>query len=713
MPSTRDLVLALAILALAAAPAAASDVTQTDIDALERDLGRTQDPAKRAELLGMLMEGLVERCFPSDSRLTNPVARDDWSRGCLTRAVEVAEEISADPVHRDRPRALFVAGKASLALNRPSAGADFLTRFLDEYPDEPEVPLARYSLAEKAYAAGEYDVAMIHYRGAADALTGVEAAQPRYRLAWCHQKTGDVAGGIDVLAILLAEPDGLDAGQRTTARGDLVAMAAELGDAETTVEAACRGTGGDAAGVVFEVASALMAEGLHQEADEHFAALLNAWPDHSDAPLWRLGRLDSAYERDDWLAVSSSAAGLMLDHGPDSDFMQAQPSNDETRLLGVRIEEAVRDAIGRIHQRALDEGPVHGVPGPGVERLYETYLKHYEGAAKAPQMRLALASVYHEQGRGQDALATFLEVVDDQAGRELGARAGRLAADEIKKGLERGGDDTAAFEDGLIQLADLFARSYPRHSDGIQYALAAGRVLADRGQADDATAGLVAAALRLPASPEASACAALAAEIHLEAEDWDRALEVVEQLLGESRLLSAHPSLADVLRASRATASFNQAMAVWEAGDPGTAAPLFDAVATDAPDSDLAPKAMYNAAICHGESGNGSRAAMTLRRLYTGHPDSELAPEAMTQAAYLRYEKAEYTGAAALYVQLVDTYPDHEQAAYYQRTAGALYDQEGIFERAIECYERLLKRYPDSAEAAEVGPRLEELRAGE
>ena len=701
------------LISLPPAVAAAAAVTQADIDALERDLGRTQDAARRAELLGMLMEGLVERCFPSDSRLTNPVARDDWSRSCLTRAVEVAEEIAADPTHRDRSRALFVAGKASFALNRPSAAEDLLTRFIDEYPDDPEVPLAHYSLAEKAYSAGEFETATEHYRGAEAALAGAEAARPRYRLAWCHQKTGDVAGGIDVLAILLAAPEGLDEVQRTTARGDLVAMATELADAETTVEAACRGTGGDAAALVFEVASALMTEGRHEAADEHFAALLNSWAAHSDAPVWQLGRLDSAYERDDWLAVSSAAAGLMLHYGPDSEFMSVQPGNDETRLLGARIEEAVRDAIGRIHQRALDKGPVHGVPGPGVERLYTEYLKHYEGAAKAPQMRLALGSVYHEQGKGLDALATFLEVVDDQAGRELGAQAGRLAADEIKKGLDKGGDDTPAFEDGLIQLADLFARGYPRHSDGIQYALAAGRVLADRGNVDEATATLVAAALRLPASPEASACAALAVEIHLEAEAWERALEVIEQLLDESRLLSAHPSLTDVLRASRAAASFNQAMAVWETGDPGTAASLFDAVATDAPDGDLAPKAMYNAAICHGESGNGSRAAMTLRRLFTGHPDSELAPEAMSQAAYLRYEKGEYTGAADLYAQLVDAYPGHEQAAYHQHMAAALYDQEGVFDRAIESYENLLKRYPDSAEATEARPRLEELKAGE
>ncbi len=690
----------LAVLALVlAGPAQAADVTQEDIEALERDLNRTQDPARRADLLGMLMEGLVERCFPSDSRLANPVVRDDWSRGCLTRAVEVAEEIESDPAHRDRARALFVAGKASLALSRPSAGEALLTRFLDEYPGEPEAPLAHYSLAERAYAAKEFDAAAEHYRGAAGALTGAEAAMPRYRLAWCLQKTGHAADGARALAALIAEEGGLDDAQRLTAVADLEAMTTEVADPDTTFHCARAALGDAAPGLAAKVAGALMAGGRYAEASAHFAALVDEYGGHDDAWTWQVGRVDAAFESSDWPGAVTAASGLMRDFGPGT----------------ALVEEAARGAVGRLHERHRDHGDL---AGESVEALYDLYQETFPTAAKAPQMRLALAALYQEEGRGLEALETFVAVADDQAGRELGASAARLAADQIRQGVDAGGSDVGAsdvgaYQQALIRLADLFADRYARHSDGLLYAREAGRVLASQGEADEATDLLVAAALRLPAVAEASACAALAVELQIEAERWDRALEVIEQLLAERRLISAHPALADVLRKSRAAASFNRATAIWEAGDPGTAAPLFDAVATDDTGGDLAPKALYNAAICHDESGNGSRAAMTLRRLYTGHPDHALAPTALEQAAFLRYDKGEYTGAAELYLLLTDTYPDHENAAFSLYTAAALFDQEGVFDRAMDAYGRLLARYPDAPECVDAAPRLEELKAGE
>jgi len=684
---------------LAPRPALAGDVTQADINALERDLSHIGEGEARDNLLAMLMEGLVERCFPEDAADANPVVRDEFSLGCLERVIEVAAEIEGKPEHPDRARALFVSGKASIALQRPQAGGELLRRFVEEYPDADEAPLAHFSLAELAVEAGDDLVAFEHYCLAAEGLDGDRQAAVLYRMAWCLHRSGR-GGGSAVLAKLLTDVEELDDATRQTARADLVVMLVSEADHEATLSVAKAIAGDGAPAFAASVAEAHMSAGRHDAATHHYVAMLLCWPDHADASSWQVACIDAAIAREAWSDVVQAVRVLMKQYGP------GPSAGADVRDL--QVEETSRSTIARLHQRSSDTGsPERGV----VEELYRIYLECFPWASKASEVHLALAALLQEDGRPLDAVDEMLAVAEAQGGREIGAQAARLSVPLIQQG--RAGEEGAAYEDRLLRLAELFADRYPRHSDGVEYAREAGRILIGRGELEPGCRVLVEGATRLPASAEARQCAAIAMEALVAVEAWPQVVDVATQLLQHRQLMAAHADLAGVLSRAQAAARFNLAVQVWESGDPASAVPMFEQIATEAPGSDVAPGALVNAALCMQESGNGARSAMILRRVYTGYPDSEMALIALEQEAYLRFEADEFTRAAGLFQQLATQFPQHENAPYALYTAGALYDQEGVFDRAIECYESFLATYPDAPETADARPRLEELKASE
>ncbi len=713
-PGTVAILVGLLLLLAAATPpsAPAQEVTQEDIDALERDLARARGD-RRDPLLTMLLEGLVARCYPEDADEANPVVRDEFSRRCLSRAVEVAREITTIEGHDHRDRALFVAGRASIALNRPAEGADLLRQFLEEFPDGEEAPLAHVALAELARDAGDLEGAAGHYRAAAVAVDGAAGAHLRYRLAWCLRDAGRPGEGAEALADLLAMSEGPEDAARQVATEDLAVFLAEAADADLTLRLA-GGIGDDGAApyLVERVAGALMAGGRTAAAARLSAAMVERWGDRLEAPSWRVARIDAPAAVDDDAAVAAAVRALMERFGPGSPHARSHGAEEGYRAQALRTEEAARSTIGRLHAERDRAG---SLSDEEIEELYRAYLEAFPDAGRRAEMRLALAALLESAGRVPDALDEMLVVVGDEAGRERGVQAASLAMDLIAGHLpdQRAPGPLTDVEQRLVRLAEIFADGYRRHPDGARYLAAAGQVLADRGRHDRAREMLVSVTERFPSSPEARPAAALAAETTLATGDWSATAALVDQLLANDRLAAAHPDLAAVLARTRSTARFKHAEEVAADGDPAGAAALFEQVAAEDPDGELAAAALLNAAISRDEAGDGSRAAMLFRRVYSDHPDHALAPTALEQDAYLRWEREDYAGAARLYRRLADDYPASDRAAWALYTSAALDDQEGRFDEAIEGYSSLLERFPTAPECADAEARLRELTAGE
>ena len=706
-----QLILVMALLAVCApaAPAHGSDVSQEDIEALERDLARAQQDEARDELLGMLMEGLVERCFPDDDpEQINPIVRDDWSRSGLTRAVEVAQEVIGRPEHDDRARALFIAGKSSIALKRPKEGRQFLEQYLEEFPDGEEAPLALCSLGEMDHDAKEYAAAIPRYRAALEDLGQASQVLPLYRLAWCLEHEGQHREAAEAMSRLLLLGEELGDERREAALADLQAFLVAHGDAGATVQLATEAQPEGAAALADSVAGALMAANQHGAAQQHYVAMLAAWSEDSRAPLWQVGMVDAAMAAGDHEAAQGAVQRLMELFGPTSTYMKAHKRDPGMDRTAFAVEESARSTIGALHQQSVGTTTP---PPPTLEELYRAYLGAFEGAHKAYEMNMALVSLYEQQGHVEQALDEMLVIVDREGGRERGAATARMTLELLQKHLpEAATEPPGPFDQQLVRLAELFAQRYPRHGDGAKYLALAGQRLSAAGSSDGQRL-LLQAVQAYPTTPEAQAAAALVLENELAGESWSTTVELADELLANRSLVGAHPNLQAVLVVSRVTALFNQASQIWEAGDPAGAAILFEQVAGEEAAGALVPGAMLNAASCHTESGDPTRSALLLRRLYTRHPDSELVPAALEQEAYLKWEKEDYSGAARIYRLLATDHPDHERAAFALYTAAALYDQEGLFDEAIDCYRELLKRHANAPECAEARPRLEELTA--
>ncbi len=691
----------LVLVALSPAiPAHAGDVSQDDIDALERDLARLEAGAERDRLLTLLMEGLAERCFPEDGGRANPIARDEWSRTCLGRAAEVAGEIITRAGHPDLDRALFVSGKANIALKRPAEGRAHLERFVEAFPDAEEAPLAHHSLAELSWEEEDYAAAVPHYRAAADGLPPERAGLPRLRLAWSLHHGGDTAAGIDALVALLGGPAQGEVVE--TARADLAAMVLSLGDATATLDAMTAVFGEGAPRHVAETAGALLTAGRHGEAAAHFQLLAERHGEHDEAPSWQVGVIDAAWVAGDVDGVAAGVRALL------DTFAPGAPRAAAGNHAALQVEEAARSNAGKLHERQRERGE----PTPAViEALYRAYLGRYGGTDRSWDVWMALAALLQEQGRTLEAVDEMLAVVEGLAGRDRGAQIARLAAETLVPMVDdevEAGPLTAA-DERVVVLAERFSSLYPRHPDGGNYLLVAGDLLIERGEAERGEALWLRIAERYPAAEAARNASASLVQSRVAAERWDEALALSEELMAHESLVAAHPDLGEVLGRGRATARFNRAHVIWEAGDPAAAAPEFEAVAADGAAAELQTRAQFYAGTCLAEAGDVSRAGVTFRRLYTRFPEDELAPQAREMEANLRWESEDFAAAAALFRALADTFPDHERAPYALHTAAALHDQQGLFDEAIEGYQAYLQRFPDGAEAEGVRERLDEL----
>ncbi|MFP4057208.1 MAG: tetratricopeptide repeat protein [Candidatus Brocadiia bacterium] len=89
-------------------------------------------------------------------------------------------------------------------LRKQAAGK--LQEFLDQFPDDPRAPRARFYLAECRYAAGDYKAALAAYEAAAGDLKLPQRRVALYRMGECRYRLGDSKGAVGPLREFLAEP---------------------------------------------------------------------------------------------------------------------------------------------------------------------------------------------------------------------------------------------------------------------------------------------------------------------------------------------------------------------------------------------------------------------------------------------------------------------------------------------------------------------------
>ena len=610
-------------------------------------------------------------------RSSRPASRSAWRHaawralalGALTALLAPAPRaqatagLAADPAGADdalavarfdEARALYDAG-----LFGPAARA--LARFRDAYPRDARAPEALFLHAESALATGDAETAAALFaRFEAENPGSPLAPRARAALGRYYYATGDDARAEAALTAALDRPGDaattaetaylLGMTQRRQGRPDAAAAAFErAAEADTPVAPAAlyalgtvRTGQSDAAGVV-----------------SAFERLQTRYPDSPENALVRLA-LAEAYLRTDRFAdalaeVQRRRPGLTGDDAERADL-------------------TIGETYVRLGQTDAALGPLRAVPAEG---------RYGRRAA------LALGRALYARGDASGA-ATALATVRTPA---PGAPTGGAPDDPLA--LE------AAYYEGVALKADgrladaearlAFVAGYPQSAYGDAALLELGLLRYESRRTDAAIEALQRLLAIDPPSPYAGEAARLLGETYAAAGRTAEAQAAFRRA----------EALGTATAETRAEVAFQDAYALYRAGDFDAATDALLAVARQFPDSDRAGEAVFWAGEGAFQAGRYDRAETILTDFMARFPRHRQADEARYVLAWTYFRRRDYARAAVGYERFLAEYAPTSTAVPYVADAllrlGDSYIELGRFDDARAAYARVPAASPGGA----------------
>ena len=348
--------------------------------------------------------------------------------------------------------------------------------------------------------------------------------------------------------------------------------------------------------------------------------------------------------------------------------------------------------------------------------LFERLEAERPGHPLAAKSRLALGNFFYLNEEYEDALRVFRNLIADDPEPEIAAKTlYRMGASARR--LDRNEEALGHFRRA--------AEEYRNAAYAPVALYASGYALIGLARYDEAAEALELLAARYPESPHARNIGLALAEVYYELDDYDRALDEIEERIGgldeagrERALFLQAESLNQLRRSEQAIVQYRRFLerypesayrrrAVYGLGwnyyfeeAHQWAAERFAEV-REGREDDLAARATYYEAVNQNLALEPLAAIDLLEGFLANWPAHELAAHAHFELALLYYRQRRWDDAWRILGLLQETWPGHDlagEASYYQaNTAIAL----GNFEEAF-------RRFDEAADAGAASERLRE-----
>ncbi len=666
------------------------------------------DPRLQAEALRRLGDLKLE---VDEAARGNEAAVPDPAK--LREAIRIYESLlTSYPDSSRNDMVLYQLARAYEADTRQAEALVVLDRLVRTYPNSERIAEAQFRRGEIHFSNGRYADAEQAYGAvvAKGTATGFYE-QGLYKRGWALFKQArseeSTAAFLSLLDRVLddggrlQQREALSRPQRELTDDAFRALAVTFADLEgpVTLDSTLVRRGMPVYGhLLYDALGNLYLEKeRYQDAALAYAAFVKQLPDDRNAPLLQVRAIE-AYQKGgfDSLVLEGKRA-FVERYALTSTFWAARTPGEAPEVVAV-LKTNLKDLAQ--HHHALAQKTRNADDYVQAARWYGAMLESFPQDAEAPANRYLLAEVLFEGERFAEAAAEYSRTAYDYAPHEKSAQAGYAALIAYQKQEGRlAGSGKAAWHRQAIDSQLMFATSFVEH-------------------------------------PEAGAVLTKAAEELFALNEFDRTIEVAQQVLDwqppldsmrqrTAATLLAH-SLFDRERYAAAEQAYLRVQALLPPGDPESSATVerlaasiykqaeakqsagtegavddFLRVALLAPTAKVRANAEYDAATLLMQQKQWTRAADVLTAFRRAHPGHELEPEATRSLAVAFLEAGrgleaapEFERVAARPAEALEV----RRAAQWQ--AAELYDKGKATAPAAAAYATYASQFPQPLNAA-------------
>ena len=680
------------------------------------------DPVLQAEAMRRLADLQLEA-----GEVDVQALREEGLATGIDGTIDLYEQlIASHPDYDKSDLVLYQLARAYEAKGDNAAALATLDRLVTEYPDTPHWTEAEFRRGETLFVAQRYAEAEAAYAGVLERGPDVAfAEQSLYKLGWSRFKQLDHEGGIDpffeLLDRKLAGGDD-DPADRFEALGRadqelvndtlrvLAISFSYLDGAESIGDYLDdRGSRPYAYVVYTGLGDLYIEQERFQDAADAYFAFVDREPAHSKAPLMQVEVIE-AYKQGGFADLVLEAKRDFVErYAAGTDYWATRSFAEEPEVT-AHLKSNITDLAAYHHAEAQRDGNRREYAE--AARWYRTWLDSFPADAEASGTNFLLAEVLFESGDFEQAAREYERTAYAYPFHASSGEAGYaalLAYDEHETALTGLGAvvEAALWHRQGIDSALRFSRTYPGH----ERAPAVRTDAAERLFALDefaAARDVAAEALLTPMTPE------------LERTAWTVVAHSEFDLGNYAAAESAYTSLKGYLGpvdSERGAIDERIASSIYRQGEQAQAQGLVDEavdhylrVGVAVPGSPIRATAEYDAAAALIQAGQWQRAAPVLENFRATFPDHELAANATASLAVAYAETGQDLRAAREFEQIASTgtSPAVRQEALW--SAGELYQSGGDAAATAAVLERYVTEYPDPfAQAIEARHQLAEL----
>ena len=701
-------------------------------DAIERDPKTSTAPAllfrsaEAAERLGDTADALQRFERLADDNPEDPWALDALLRaaslaiddGQLDRGAALARRVSEDVNAGPRaPRAALIEARAARELGETERAITLLEGLIDDPRADPETSTAaRYDLGLAYKAAGQSDESLRQFEAMAETPDDPLAADALVLVGQGHYDAGHYEEAVEALSRYLdARPDG-DAADHALAR---IALSNAKLDRDP-------------------------------EASSALSGLVERFPESPLIGPTRLGLAEDALNDGRWNEAAALFRDAIASADPDPEGLSRARSGlgwahlrlgehlEATEAFGALVEQSPDDPLAAeasyLAGRSLRE------LGKSEDALaaFDWVGSHHPESDQAPLAALERARLLVELGRAGEAAPLYRDLIDREAGPEIGAAPDDLLA-ELGWALIDSGDI-----DGADAAFGRLIEQYPDSTQSADARVNLAESAFERGAFDEVLRwlGPLLAEDAEVAPRLLPAVLFRAGRARAELEDWDEANALFERLVAEFpdveyareaafwasevALRRGDPADAEVGFATlidsgtddevwRSTARLRRVQALVQLGRWSEVLEAADGLKGDAPDFPQMAELDYarGRALQSQAPPRFEEARIAYQDVIDARRGGELAAMAQFMRGETFFHQKEYDEALREFLK-VDVLPSYNDAPKWQANAlleaGKVYEQLDRWADAADIYEKLRSDFPDQPAALEADRRLSTAR---
>ncbi len=581
-----------------------------------------------------------------------------------------------------------------------------LWTLIKRHPKSEKLADAYLLLGERFFENNELEKAQRAYRRALAARPSLDFAL--YKLAWCDYNQEAYAVGVERLREVVRRADKNPAGTKLRSEA-LESLARFYARVQSHEEAFTyfrdKASPQEAAGYISRLAAHLLDQGEWAAAANALDRALAAAPDSPRAVQTLVALLEAQSHESQTTdkraeALLKTADRMVAILAPDSSWTLAHQHDPNARKDALAlVEQTLLSLAGQAQRRGVDaKKPASLRLAAG---LYQRFLKRFALAQSAPSARFFLAEAQFDLGR-VDRAAVQYEVV---AKLDPPSRYSEPAAWAWLLSLEKRAPQAEGTR--LIEACRRFAALAKAKDPRVPKVIAKeAALLAKRGDRIEAAERYAHLIERWPEHKIAARAATLALDA-LEAQDNLPKVEHLSRvMLGNERLLSAHPKLSATLNNALQSAIYrliqrDEPRAKTPETLSAIAARFFD-FSQDHPRSAFADTALRSATLVYQRAGALDLALVAAEKLHSAHPRSKHASDNLLELARLYERTASFQKAAARYAEFAQRDPEDARAPDALINASVYLRGIGQKRKAKALMMRYVSRYPGRPDAAQI-----------